>query len=139
MSQEIEINQGELYVHFTKPVVGKVSFTDLGFKKENLVIEGGFLRMVFDLEGIGEHEYYAVPTLEIEYIENMSETHWICEFNEETILDKTDHHGHSTIILMDRKKLADLEHHHMNKLILHAEFPETANLVPEKCFINFFK
>ncbi|MCH2234254.1 MAG: cytochrome P450 [Crocinitomicaceae bacterium] len=139
MSQEIQVNQGELYVHFTKPTIGKVSFADLGFKKEDLILDGGFLRMVFDLEGIGEHEYYAVPTIEVEYTENMAETHWICDFNEETILDKTDHYGHSTIILMNRKKLASLEHHHMNKLVLHAEFPDPAHLVPEKCFINFFK
>jgi hypothetical protein len=95
--------------------------------------------MVFDFEGIGEHHYYKVPTIEIAYKEEVAETHWQCDFNEETILDKTDHHGHSTVVLLDRNKLSKLEHHHENKLILHAEFPATAHLDLDKSYINFFK
>lgn len=53
-------------------------------------------------------------------------------------LDKTNHHGHSTVILLDRKKLTELEHRHENTLILHAEFPQTVNIDTEKSIINFF-
>lgn len=139
MGQLIEINQGEIVVKFTSPTAGKLSFSDLGIKTEDLAFEGGFLRLVFDMEGIGEHSYFAMPTIEVAYKENMSETHWQCDFNGETILDKTDNHGNSTIILMNRKKLAGLEHHHENTLILHAEFPEGVHIVAEDSYINFFK
>ena len=139
MSQTVQINQGEIYVKFTSPTPGKISFKELGITEDSIELKGGFLRMVFDFEGIGEHDYFKVPTIEVEYAEEMAETHWQCDFNEETILDKTDHHGHSTIVLLDRNKIASLEHHHQNKLILHAEFPETAHVISAKSSINFFK
>ena len=99
----------------------------------------GFLRMGFDMEGIGEHDYFAVPTIEVSYKENCAETHWQCEFNDETILDKFDNHGNSTVMLMDRKKISSLEHHHENKLIVHAEFPASVHLDAAKSYVNFFK
>ena len=87
MGQLIEVNEGEVLVKFTSPTAGKVTFKELGISNDQLVLEGGFLRLVFDLEGIGEHSYYAVPTVEVAYMENVGETHWQCDFNEETILD----------------------------------------------------
>ncbi len=139
MSQTIELNQGEVKVNFSSPTAGKVTFEELGLKDEDLVFEGGLLRLVFDFEGIGEHHYYQVPTVEIAYKEEMAETHWQCDFNEETIVDKTDHHGHSTVILLDRKKLSSLEHHHKNALIVHGEFPEPVHVLAKESYINFFK
>lgn len=139
MSQTIELNQGEVKVNFLTPTSGKLSFTDLGLTDENLVFEGGLLRLVFDFEGIGEHHYYQVPTVEIAYKEEMAETHWQCDFNEETILDKTDHHGHSTVILLNRNKLSSLEHHHKNALIVHGEFPSPVHILADDSYINFFK
>lgn len=139
MGQSIKVNTGEVLVKFNSPTVGKVSFADLGIKNEDLVLNGGFLRMVFDLEGIGEHHYFAVPTIEVSYRENVGETHWQCDFNEETIIDKYDNHGNSTIVLLDRKKISSLEHHHENKLILHAEFPETVHIEVDNSYINLFK
>ena len=139
MGQLIEVNEGEVLVKFTTPTAGKVTFKELGISNDQLVLEGGFLRLVFDLEGIGEHSYYAVPTVEVAYMENVGETHWQCDFNEETILDKMDHHGNSTVLLLDRKKISSLEHHHENKLIVHAEFPESVHLDAEKSYINIFK
>ena len=139
MAENVIINKGEVIVKFTKPVKGKVSFAELGLKSEDLVFEGGFLRLVFDLENIGEHHYFQVPTLEVTYQENMEETHWQCDFNGETILDKNDNHGNATIILLNRKKIAVLEHHHENKLVVHAEFPKGVHLIAEKSYINLFK
>jgi hypothetical protein len=138
MSEQVELNQGEIKINFSSPSAGKISFKELGIKDEDLVFKNGLIRMVFDFEGIGEHHYFKVPIIEFGYQENMAETHWICEFNDQTILDKTDHHGHSTIMLLDRKKLSELEHHHENKLIVHAEFPQGAHVLAEKSFINFF-
>lgn len=138
MKENIEINQGEIKVKFATPQKGQLSFEELGLKDEDLIVKGGFLRIVFDFEGIGEHHYYQIPTLKIAYKEKMAETHWICDFNRTTILDKTDHHGHSTIILLDRKKISKLEHHHENKLIIHAEFPADVHLLAKDSFVNFF-
>ena len=89
----IDLNQGEKKVKFESPLAGKQSFADLGLKDEDLVVESGNLRLVFDMEGIGEHDYYQVPTIEVAYAENTSETHWICEFNKTTLLDKLRHFG----------------------------------------------
>ncbi|MDC3252686.1 hypothetical protein OAU25_00365 [Crocinitomicaceae bacterium] len=139
MGQLIEINQGEVLVKFTSPTRGKITFKDLGITDDQLVLEGGFLRLRFDFEGIGTYDYFAVPTIEVSYKKNCSETHWQCEFNGETILDKTDHHGHSTVMLLSRKILMDLEHRHKNELIVHAEFPEGVNVIAEDSYINFFK
>jgi hypothetical protein len=139
MGQLIEINQGEIVVKFTSPTTGKVTFKDLGISDDQLVLDGGFLRLKFDMEGIGEHDYFAVPTVEVGYKENCAETHWQCDFNGETILDKTDHHGHSTVLLMSRKKLSELEHRHENELVIHAEFPEAVHLIASDSYINFFK
>ncbi|MBK7129259.1 MAG: hypothetical protein IPM74_07900 [Crocinitomicaceae bacterium] len=139
MGQLIEVNQGEVIVKFTTPVSGKVSFATLGIKKEDLVLKGGFLRIVFDFEGIGEHHYFQVPTVNVSYSAQLADTHWQCDFNGVTILDKTDHYGNSTVILLNRDKLAQLEHHHQNKLVLHAEFPESINIIPEESYVNFFK
>ncbi len=139
MGQLIEVNQGEVIVKFTSPTAGKISFADLGIKDEDLVLDGGFLRLKFDLEGIGEHDYYAVPTIEVAYKESCAETHWQCDFNGETILDKKDHHGNSTVMLMNRKKLSELEHHHENKLVVHAEFPEKVHIDTSNSSINLFK
>ncbi|MCB0400989.1 MAG: hypothetical protein KDD41_02825 [Flavobacteriales bacterium] len=138
MSQTVELNQGEVKINFSSPTSGKVTFAELGLKNEDLVFESGLLRLVFDFEGIGEHNYYQVPTVEIAYAEDMNETHWQCDFNEETILDKTDHHGHSTVILLNRNKLSSLEHHHKNALTVHGEFPQPVHILAEESYINFF-
>ena len=138
MSQTVEINQGEIKINFKTPTSGKITFKELGLTNENLIFESGLLRLVFDFEGIGEHHYFKMPTVEIAYKEDMAETHWQCDFNEETILDKMDHHGHSTVMLLNRKKLSELEHHHKNALIVHGEFPKSATVKAEESYINFF-
>ncbi|PQJ32429.1 hypothetical protein BST92_11050 [Nonlabens arenilitoris] len=135
----VEINQGEIKVKLKGLESGKISFTAMGFENDSVNLDSGLLRLVFDLKDIGEHSYYQVPTIEIVYQENMSETHWICEFNGKTILDKMDHHGNSTILLLNRKVLSELEQHHENNLIVHAEFTQPANINLERSFIHFFK
>lgn len=139
MGTTIEINQGELKVKFSEPMKGKLSFEDLGLGAEELFLESGLLRLVIDLEGIGEHHYFKVPTIEVSYQEEVGETHWQCDFNDVTILDKMDHHGRSTICLLNRKRIAELEHHHENKLIIHAEFPQAVHLLPKNSYVNLFK
>ena len=67
----VELSLGEIKVNFKEPKTGKISFADLGISDESKNLEGGLLRLVFDLEGIGEHNYYQVPTVEVAYEENM--------------------------------------------------------------------
>jgi len=136
METTIENYAGEVLVKFSSPLPGKITFKELGI--ENITTHGGFMRLVFDFEGIGEHHYYQMPTVEVTYNKDVAETHWQCDFNEATILDKTDHHGHSTVILMNRKKLSSLEHHHQNKLTVHGEFPEEVQIDLDSSYVNFF-
>ena len=105
----VEINQGEVKVIFNQPVEGKVTFAELGIKNEDLAFDGGNLRMVFELGSDKEgFDYYKVPTIEVSYKEDMSETHWICDYNDETILDKADHGGRSTVMLLNRNRMSEL-------------------------------
>ncbi|MCB0478981.1 MAG: hypothetical protein KDC84_12510 [Crocinitomicaceae bacterium] len=138
MGELIELNQGEIKIKFTAPTSGKLTFADMGLKDEDLVLDGGLLRLVFDLEGIGEHNFFKMPTIEVAYAEEVGETHWQCDFNEETILDKMDHHGHSTVILLDRKKIESLEHRHENTLVVHAEFPQGVHLKAADSYVTLF-
>lgn len=101
-------------------------------------LEGGLLRLVFDLEGIGEHQYFQKPTIQITSKEKVGATHWQCEFNKKVLLDKIDYSGQKTVMLLNRETLKGLEHHHKNELIVHGEFPEEVNLCIEDSYINFF-
>lgn len=139
MGQVVSITRGEINIAFDAPKPGKITLKELGLTDDQLIIESGFLRLVFNLSGIGEHSYYQMPTIEFAYSENCSEIHWQCEFNEETILDTLDHHGHTSVLLLNRKKLESLEHRHENVLIIHGEFPESVHLSAENSYINFFK
>lgn len=139
MNQNIEINQGEIYVKFTNQESGNISFESLGLSAEQITSESGFLRLVFDFEGLGDLDLYMMPTVTLEYAENCAETHWQCEFNGETILDKFDHHGNSTVLLLNKNKMSELVHHHENKLVIHAEFPEVVHLSASGSYVHFFK
>ncbi len=138
MSTKIEINQGEVKVDISEYQKGNLTFEELGLTNENLVFEGGLLRIVFVIKDLDQQHYFHTPTIEVAYKEEMAETHWQCDYNEEIILDKYDHHGHSTVMLLNRKKLEALEHRHENTLILHAEFPEAVHLEAGKSYIHFF-
>ncbi|MFT5724434.1 MAG: hypothetical protein ACI9JN_001553 [Bacteroidia bacterium] len=138
MAFKTELNPGEIKVYFDEPTSGNITFAEMGIKDEDLKFDGGLVRIVFDFENIGEHNYFKVPTINISYTEEMGETHWQCDYNRTTILDKHDHHGHSTVVLLNRKKLAELEHHHKNALVLHAEFPKEVQIIANDSKIHFF-
>ena len=101
MSQTVEINQGELKVNYPSILNGKTSLKALGFSDKNLEFESGLLRLVFNFEGISNHAYFKMPTIEISYKEEMDETHWQCDFNEE--LGK----GNNELISSYREKAFD--------------------------------
>lgn len=139
MAPVAEINQGEIYVTLDKPMPGKVTLNQLGINEEDLLLKNGLLRLVIDMQGFREFPFYHVPTLEFSYAQETTETHWQCEFNGNTILDKLDHHGRSTVMLLARTVLKDFEKRHINKLIIHAEFPEPVQLLGNQSFVHLFR
>ncbi|MEO9532767.1 MAG: hypothetical protein ABJG68_17230 [Crocinitomicaceae bacterium] len=140
MKVQTEKNQGELKIIFEECPAGNISLSDLGINEEDLSFESGHIRFLFDFSKTNSfRKFYDTPTLRVEYHEAMAETHWQCDYNEKTILDKKDHHGHSTILLLNRKEIENLEHHHENKLIVHAEFPEAVHLKANETQLHFFK
>ncbi len=138
MSFKTEINPGEIRVVFEHPVSGAVTLEEMGLTEEQLNFESGLVRMVFSFERIEENHFFKMPTFEISYTEEMGETHWQCDFNDETILDKHDHHGRSTVVLLNRNKMSEQMNRHVNEFVLHAEFPQEVQIQAGKSTVHFF-
>lgn len=134
-----EVNPGEFHVKFEELVAGKLSLKDLGFSNENLQVEGGNLRIMLEFGNLDEMHFYKMPTIEIEYFEKIGESEWQLEFNEEVVLDKIDHSGHSTLLLINRKKLDALKHRHVNNMIIRADMPKAVHINAETSFINILE
>ena len=139
MSQNIQVGEGEVKVAMSSESSGKVTFKELGIEKDQISVDGGFLRLVFDFGQFKEDGFYSVPTIEVAYDKNVAETHWQCDFNGETILDKMDNHGNSTVVLLNRNKMIEQLHHHNNTLVVHGEFPSSVNIDLENSYIHLAK
>ncbi len=139
MNPNIDLNPGEIKLTFNEPTTGRTTFKELGLVPESVDLQSGMLRLVFDFDNIPNADWFKVPTIEVSYQEEVTETHWQCDFNGETILDKYDHHGHATVLLLNKKRIQDLMQRHENKLIVHAEFPQSVHLDCEGSFVNLFK
>lgn len=139
MNKSVQSSQGEVKVAINEELGGKISFKELGIKSEELTVDGGFLRIVFDFGQFDAQSLYAVPTIEVAYDKNVAETHWQCDFNGEMILDKLDNHGNSTVVLLSRKKIVEELHHHNNILVIHGEFPSAVNIDLENSYIHLVK
>ena len=138
MQDKIEVNQGEIKITFNEAHKGKIYLNEFGLTSENLHLEAGLLRLVLEIKNLDKVHFSAVPTLEFSYSQNMAETHWQVDFNGKMIADKLDHHGHSTVILLKRKGIEELIQRHENTLVVHAEFPESADLDADKSYISIF-
>jgi len=139
MDQTIQSGEGEVKVKISATSKGKVSFSDLGISADQISVDGGFLRLVFDFGQFDADDFYAVPTVEVAYDKNVSETHWQCDFNGETILYKMDNHGNSTVMLLKRNKMAEKIQHHDNSLVVHGEFPSSVNIDLKNSYIHLVK
>lgn len=139
MNKSVQSSQGEVKVTITEEMKGKLSFRELGIEKDQLTVDGGFLRVVFDFGQFDPSNFYAVPTIEVAYDKNVEETHWQCDFNDEMILDKLDNHGNSTVVLLNRKKMDEQLHHHNNILVIHGEFPSAVNIDLENSYVHLVK
>lgn len=135
MKDQIELNPGEIKLTFNEGHSGKVYLSDLGLTSEDLNLESGNMRFVIEVNNLNDAHFSAVPTIDFQYTEEMTETHWVCEFNGEVISDKLDHHGHATVILLNRKKIESLVQRHENTLVIHADFPAPATIDASKSFI----
>ncbi len=138
MKDQVELNPGEIKLTFNEGHSGKVYLSDLGLKPSDLNLESGNMRFVIEIKNLSDVHFSAVPSIEFQYTEEMTETHWVCEFNGETISDKLDHHGHATVILLNRKKIEELVQRHENTMIVHADFPAPATIDPSKSSISLF-
>jgi len=107
---------------------GKVTFEDLGANEPSFHAEGGNLRMKVVIGAVDFDEFYRMPMLEFKYSENIHESEWVVEFNGENILERSDHSGHSTMLLFSRNRLKDLIQRHENNLLIHGDFSEEVDI-----------
>lgn len=133
----ITLNKGEIKLDVNVNQRGKLTLASLGLTQENLFLEGGVLRMVLNIEQANDIHFASHPTVELKYSEKMEETHWSVEFNGATVLDKYDHSGNATLLLLKRDAFSDI-HRHENQLIIHAQFTSGAHINPEESFITLF-
>ena len=133
----IENNDGEIKVLFDNPVKGTLTLEELGIKN-GVIIPGGHFRFVLELGQFGDAHLYQMPTIEIAYFEHIGESYWSVDFNGETVLEKTDHSGNKTILLLKRKQLETQVHRHVNELIIHGDFPEEVHLDTASSYIHIF-
>lgn len=134
-----DINPGEIKIKFDNPKGGKLSLADLGILEPKLHVEGGNLRLVIELGQFPKHHFFRMPTIEMAYHEKVGETVWQVEYNGEIVLEKTDHSGNATLLLLNRKKLDALTHHHLNTLIIHGDFPQEITLSSEETWFNILE
>ncbi|WP_233897034.1 hypothetical protein [Tenacibaculum piscium] len=125
---KLNITDGELKIVMDTPAFNKFSLKDAGLKEDSYTVEGGNLRLNIALGYIQDYNFYKMPVIELEYENNIHESEWIVEFNGENILEKKDHSGTKTILLLNRNKMNKLVHRHENNLIIHGDFSEKVNI-----------
>lgn len=129
---------GEIKLSLDQNQNGKVNLSDLNGDISGYYSKGGHMRLLVDLDAHNDNHFFKMPTLQFKYDNNVGETQWIVEFNGETIVDKLDHQGNSTTILLNRSKLEELVQRHENQLLIHVEFPEEVNLLPAESSIHLY-
>lgn len=139
MSNQVELNPGEVKLIVNEATQGKKLFLkDLGLHTEQLNLSDGNLRMVIEINNLDENHFGAVPTIHLTYTEDLGETLWQCEYNGEVVLDKKDHHGHSTVLLLNKAKLNAISQRHENTLIIHGDLPSATHLNSEESYLLLF-
>jgi hypothetical protein len=135
-----DVQSGEIRIKFDEAVGGKMTLGEMGLTETNLHIDGGNLRLVIELgQTLANSHFFRMPTIEMHYHEKVGETAWQVEYNGEVVLEKIDHSGNATLLLLNRKKLDDLTHHHQNNLVIHGDFPQEVTLSSENSFLNILE
>jgi hypothetical protein len=139
MQNQVELNPGEVKLIVNEATQGKkVYLKDLGLNTPELDLVDGNLRLVIQLNNLDENHFGGVPTIHLAYTTEMGETHWQVEFNGVVVLDKKDHHGHSTVLLLNKSKLNELAQRHENNLIVHGDLPSATHLNAESSYLQLF-
>jgi hypothetical protein len=139
MQNQVELNPGEVKLIVNEAIQGKkIFFKELGLNTAELNLPDGNLRLVIELNNLDENHFGAVPTIHLGYTSQMGETHWQVEYNGAVVLDKKDHHGHSTVLLLNKGKLNELSQRHENNLIIHGDLPSATQLDAESSYLQLF-
>lgn len=139
MNTKAEVNPGEIKLIINEAVNGtKLFLSDFGLTSKELNLPDGNLRLVIEMNNLAENHFNTVPTIHLAYSEELKETHWQCDFNDELVLDKKDHHGQSTILLLNKTKLTSLIQRHENALVIHGDLPDSAHLIAETSYLLLF-
>ncbi len=136
---KIQVNDGEIKVTMEKPVGGRFNLKELGLSPSVYEAEGGNLRLVFELGYLEDFHFYRMPIIDFKYTDNIHESGWVVEFNGENMLEKTDHSGKATVLLLKRDQLADKVHRHSNRLIVHGDFSDTVAIDFEKSHFHLLE
>lgn len=125
----LQLTEGQVKITMNdKPAFDKFTLADAGLKEDSYTVEGGNLRLKIELGYIQDYHFYKMPVIQFEYENNIHESEWVVEFNGENILEKKDHSGHSTVLLLNRNKMDKLKHRHENNLIIHGDFSEVVHI-----------
>lgn len=121
---QLELSEGQLEIAMNETAFGKFTLKEAGLKEETYNVEGGNLRIKVDLGYIKDVHFYKMPIVELEYTENISTSEWVVEYNGVNILEKKDHSGHKTVLLLNRNKMDQLKQRHENTMLIHGDFSE---------------
>lgn len=130
----LSVTDGQIKIVMQEAAFGKFTLTEAGFGEDTYEVEGGNLRIKIELGYIQDVNFYKMPILEFEYTEKISTSEWIVEFNGVNILEKKDHSGQATVLLLNRNKMKDLQQRHENILLIHGDFSEVVHLKSNSAF-----
>lgn len=135
---QLEATEGQLELTMNETAFGKFTLESAGLSEDIYTVKGGNLRLKIDLGYIKDISFYKMPVIEFEYTNNINTSEWIIEFNGTNILEKKDHSGKTTVLLLNRKKMDELKQRHENVVIIHGDFSEEVNIKNTSSF-NFLE
>lgn len=130
----LELGDGQIQFTMNQPVFEKFTLETAGFQEESYKTKGGNVRIQINLGAIQNVNFYKMPVIELNYAGKIHESGWIVEFNGTNILEKTDHSGQATILLLNRNKMTDLVQRHENTILIHGDFSEEVELQKDSSF-----
>lgn len=131
---ELLLDDGQIQLTMNQPVFEKFTLDASGLEEDTYKTKGGNVRIQINLGAIQNIHFYKMPVIELNYTEKIHESGWIVEFNGTNILEKTDHSGQATILLLNRSKMVDLVQRHENTILIHGDFSEEVELKKESSF-----
>lgn len=130
----LALADGQIQITMKQPVFDKFTLGCSGFGENTYQTIGGNVRIQINLGAIQDIHFYKMPIIELNYTNKIHESGWVVEFNGTNILEKTDHSGQATILLLNRKKMMELVHRHENTILIHGDFSEEVEIKKESSF-----